>query len=94
MKHLKSFVSNETESINESNFSNQRNSKVTLLTLLGMFCSDIDIFLLKNKDQDQDLYEENEKQFSTKEIRDRLEDSMDKVLNALERANIDINKPL
>lgn len=62
----------------------------TLKEIMALFCSDIDIFLLKEKDQKTD----KKKAYTAREIRKQLVESSNKLLDLLELYGIDIDEPV
>jgi len=69
----------------------RRDEELTIEWLLAFFCSDVDIFLLKDNTQEKD----NEKEYYHKEeIRSQLKSSMSKIIDVLKGNNIPTSIPL
>lgn len=64
---------------------------LTLKTLLAMTVADIDIFLLKNKDQIED---NNKQSFTKEDIRLQLHKTLKKVVVTLSDLGFDVNEPI
>ena len=69
----------------------RKNSKLSINDLLALFASDVDVFLLQNKEQTADLEKDC---FTKAEIRERLAESLVKLARALESLGYDIKKPI
>lgn len=63
---------------------------LTLKKVIALLCTDIDIFLLKEKDQKTD----KNKTYTATEIREQLVESSNKLLDLLEVYGIDIDRPV
>lgn len=63
---------------------------LTLKEAIALLCTDVDIFLLREKDQETD----KDKTYTASEIRSQLIRSSKKLLNQLESFGIDVNRPV
>jgi DNA polymerase I-like protein with 3'-5' exonuclease and polymerase domains len=66
------------------------NDKINLKNICALLCSDVDIFLLKESDQETDV----DKTFTVEEVRSQLENSMLKIMTVLENNGYDIDKTI
>jgi hypothetical protein len=66
-------------------------STLSINELLVLFASDVDIFLLQNKEQTADLEKDC---FNKAEIRERLKQSLIKITAALDSLDYDIYRPI
>lgn len=67
-----------------------KSNNLNLESLLAITMADIDIFLLKEEDQETD----KNKLYSAEEIRHQLEETMIKMTNTLEKLGLNLSKPL
>jgi len=63
----------------------------TLRDIVAIVVSDVDIFLLQNKEQTEDLEKDN---FTKEEIRNQLLKTVDNICSGITMAGINIDKPL
>ena len=68
----------------------KKNEELNLQWLIAFTMSDIDIFLLKEEDQETD----KEQLYTKEEIRQQLEKTLCKILNVMSDCGYDIKTPL
>ena len=60
---------------------------ITLRTFIGLTMTDIDIFLLKEEDQETDI----KKFLTVEEVRNQLEKTMDKMVDMATKLGVDVD---
>lgn len=74
----------------ERNKLSKENDVLTIRTLLALFLTDIDIFLLMEEDQETD----KNKLYEAFEIRNQFNNSIRKTIKVLKQQGVDVDKPI